>query len=413
MSSIALVDVNNFYVSAERVFNPRLRNVPVVVLSNNDGCVISRSNEAKALGIPMTAPAFKWWDYMKAHNVQVLSSNYELYGDMSDRAYRVLTQFAPEVEKYSIDEAFVYLPDSSRPHAIRKAMMNQLGLPVSVGIGPTKTLAKAANYCAKTTASNQGVLAPDPEEWDDLLSDLDVKNVWGIGRRWANKMERINITKAIHLRDYDPALIRHKFSVVAQRIVLELRGQRCLEMEDLEQNRQNVACTRSFGTPITALKDLKEAVAYFCGTLGRRIRSDGQLASELSVYLTTKRFHNYKRYHPTYCVQLPEPCNDTLLLQKHAFSALDIIFKSEYKYTQAGVFLSGLLNTDTRQLDLFSPAKSTANNSLMQTLDTINVRYGRGKIKLASEGSNPRWSMKQEWLSNKYTTRWEDLKQVF
>ncbi|MFK7848581.1 MAG: Y-family DNA polymerase [Rhodothermales bacterium] len=409
---IALVDVNNFYVSAERVFNPKLRRLPVVVLSNNDGCVISRSNEAKALGIPMAAPAFKWWDFMHSRNVQVLSSNYELYGDMSDRVYRVLKQFSPDVEKYSIDEAFVHLPEFVNPALIRDAMSKQLGLPVSVGIGPTKTLSKAANYCSKIEAHRNGVFAPAPHEWDQLLEEIPVKRVWGIGYRWTKKMERLKIHTAKTLRDADDLAIKKKFNVVAQRIVLELRGIKCIELDDISQDRKNAACTRSFGTPLTDIKDIRKAVAFFCATLGTRIRADKQLTSQLSVFLSTGRFGKSVRYQRSHSMLLPEPSNHTPMLSKYAFAALDEIFKPGLRYKQAGVFLSGLIDDSGQQFDLFTDRNHAKESSLMEALDSINHRYGRGKIKMAAEGTDPKWVMKQAWRSDKYTTRWDELKTV-
>lgn len=409
---IALVDVNNFYVSAERVFDPRLRGAPVVVLSNNDGCVISRSNEAKALGIPMGAPVFKWWDFIKANGVHVRSSNYELYGDMSDRVYRVLHRFSPDVEKYSIDEAFVYLPEFIAPAVIRDTMLQHLGLPVSVGIGPTKTLAKAANYRGKVVPQRNGVFAPRDDAWDGVLDNVPIKRVWGIGHRWAGKMHRLNIKTARALRDYDASVIKRKFSVVAERIVMELRGVQCIEMNDFEKGRKNAACTRSFGTPLTCLEDIREAVAFFCSTLGARIREDHQQATRLSVFLSTGRFGGARRYRRSHSILLPEPTSHTPTLTKYAFACMADLFKPGYRYKQAGVFLSGLIEADASQFDLFSSRDHLRESALMQALDAVNHRFGRGKIKMGAEGSDPKWTMKQEWRSNKYTTRWDELKQV-
>ena len=413
MHAIALVDVNNFYVSAERVFNPALRGVPVIVLSNNDGCVISRSNEAKALGIPMAAPAFKWQEFIEAHNVRVLSSNYELYGDMSDRVYRVLQQFSPDVEKYSIDEAFVHLPELIDPAQIRETMQQYLGLPVSVGIGPTKTLAKAANYLAKEYDTFGGIYAPAEDAWDKVLEAVPVKKVWGIGYKWAKRMKRIPIHTAKALRDYDDVQIKQKFNIVAQRIVLELRGIPCIELDDISQDRQNAACTRSFGTPLTDIEDIKKALAFFCGTLGSRIREDRQLATHISVFLSTGRFGKGERFRRSQSRLLPEPTNHTPTLTRYAITLLEEMFKQGPRYKQAGVFLSGLIDDSTVQFELFQNTDRQKESSLMSALDSINHRYGRGKIKMAAEGTDPKWVMKQAWRSDKYTTRWDELKRVF
>ncbi len=384
----------------------------MIVLSNNDGCVISRSNEAKALGIPMTAPVFKWWDFIKQHGVHVLSSNYELYGDMSDRVYRVLKQFSPDVEKYSIDEAFVHLPAFIDPTAIRCAMQQQLGLPVSVGIGPTKTLSKAANYIAKKDTRRQGVYAPDQAVWDNVLAHIPVKNVWGIGYRWARRMDKMNIKTARDLRDKEPIIIKKKFNVVAERIVRELRGTQCIELDDIAQDRKNAACTRSFGRPLTDIADIRKAIAFFCSTLGTRIRDDGQLATQVSVFLSTGRFSKGERLHRSHTALLPEPSDHTPLLAEYAFASLDALFKPGLRYKQAGVFLSGLIDNKAQQFDLFVDRDRVRESSLMQALDAINYRYGRGKIKMAAEGTDPAWTMKQAWLSDKYTTRWDQLKTV-
>jgi DNA polymerase V len=412
MRPTALVDVNNFYVSAERVFNPKLRGQPVVVLSNNDGCVVSRSDEAKMLGIPMAAPLFKHRELILTQGVHVLSSNYELYGDMSDRVYRVLQRFSPDVEKYSIDEAFVYLPEFVEPALMRDTMQQYLGLPVSVGIGPTKTLAKAANYLGKAESHRGGVYAPRDDEWDRVLEALDVGAVWGIGRKWAARLKRHQIATALQLRDKTDAFIKTYFSVVAHRIVLELRGQPCIDLNHLRQDRKNAACTRSFGKPLREIDDLREALAFFCATVGSRIREDGQLASQLHVFLSTGRFSNGESYRRSYTTLLPEPTSTTPLLIRSAYAALDSIFKKGPVYRQAGVILSGLIDDSGQQYDLFSDRNHARDASLMRAMDGINHRYGRGKVRLGAEGFDPKWTMKQAWRSAKYTTRWNELKRV-
>lgn len=360
----------------------------------------------------MAAPLFKWRDLIQQHNVHVRSSNYELYGDMSDRVYRVLKQFSPDVEKYSIDEAFVHLPSFVDPAAIRTAMLKQLGLPVSVGIGPTKTLSKAANYIAKKDARRQGVYAPDDTEWDNVLAHIPIKQVWGIGYRWARRMTQLNIKTARDLRDKEPTLIKKKFNVVAERIVRELCGTQCIELDDIAQDRKNAACTRSFGQPLTDLADIRKAIAFFCSTLGTRIRDDGQLTTHVSVFLSTGRFSKGERLHRTHSALLPEPTDNTQLLAQYAYASLDTLFRPGLRYKQAGVFLSGLIDNNAQQFDLFVNRNHERETSLMQALDAINYRYGRGKVKIAAEGTDPSWVMKQAWLSDKYTTRWNELKTV-
>lgn len=291
-------------------------------------------------------------------------------------------------------------------------MLKQLGLPVSVGIGSTKTLAKAANYVAKKDKRRQGVYAPHEADWDKILAHIPVKNVWGIGYKWARRMDKLNIKTARDLRDKEPTLIKKKFNVVAERIVRELRGTRCIELDDIAQDRKNAACTRSFGQPLTDLADIRKAIAFFCSTLGTRIRGDKQLATQISVFLSTGRFSKGERLHRTHSSVLPEPSDHTPLLAQYAFASLDALFKPGLRYKQAGVFLSGLIDNTAQQFDLFVDRNHKQEASLMQALDAINHRYGRGKVKMAAEGTDPAWVMKQAWLSDKYTTRWDGLKVV-
>ncbi len=291
-------------------------------------------------------------------------------------------------------------------------MMQYVGLPVSVGIGPTKTLAKAANFTAKDIPTHNGVFAPSDEAWDEVLEDVPIKRVWGIGYRWAKKMLKQGIENAKMLRDTDENRIRKKYNIIAQRIVLELRGIKCIELDDIGQERKNAACTRSFGTPLTDIKEIRKGIAFFCSTLGTRIREDKQLASQLTVFLSTGRFGNGERYRRSHTVLLPEPTNHTPMITKYAYASLEDIFKPGLRYKQAGVFLSGLIADSGQQFDLFTNRDHAQESSLMKALDSINHRYGRGKIKMAAEGTDPKWAMKQAWKSDKYTTSWDELKKV-
>ena len=422
--TLALVDVNNFYVSCELVFNPKLRGKPVVVLSNNDGCIVSRSNEAKRLGIKVGMPWFEAKVRYKNHNVAALSSNYALYADMSNRVMSVLEEFAPASEVYSIDEAFLDLSGLALKNmaeygaSIRQTVLQWTGLPVCVGIGSTKTLAKLANVYAKKQPQYDGLfdLNALPEaDGDAVLKTLPVGDVWGIGAPLAAKLKVLGIETVLNLKQAQPALLRDQFSVVMARTIAELNGVSCIELEQIGPPRQNVSTSRTFGVPVTSLQSLSEAVVFYTSRAAEKARRQEALASAVSVYIKTSRFE--KKGYSSGCqtLALPVPTNDSKQLAKLSLAILRHIYRPGYRYQKAGVILSGLVPVSegvTRDLFKEDDAQYRQSQRLMAALDRINNRFGRQTLKLASEGFTAPWQMKQEFKSPSYTTRWDHLLRV-
>lgn len=420
--AFALVDVNNFYVSCERVFNPKLRHRPVVVLSNNDGCVISRSAEAKALGIAMGAPWFKIRKFLAQEHVFVLSSNYALYADMSNRVMSMLRQFSPAQEVYSIDESFLdftafsHLDLTMYAQQLRKTVLQGTDLPVCVGIGRSKTLAKLANHCAKHQADLNGVCnfnKMTEADVDASLRETSVGSVWGIGRGLLSKMQALGIHTAYDLKASDAATMRKKFNVVLEKTVRELNGTACLELEQLRGPHQQILSTRSFGQAIRDLKSLEEAVTLYTTRAGEKLRQRQLYAGSVYVYIRTSPFREkHQQYEHGLRLALHTPTHNTLHLVQAALSALRQIYRPGYDYMKAGVSLGELATQTTQQQDLFhTPALPEKSLRLMHTIDQINRRMGRATIKLASEGVDKKqpWRMKQEMKSPGYTTCWKEL----
>ena len=420
--SFALIDGNNFYVSCERVFNPGLEGKPVVVLSNNDGCVVARSAEVKALGVKMGAPWFQLKDIARKNGILAYSSNYALYADMSNRMMRVLETYSPQQEIYSIDECFLGL-DGFPPaelaaigQRIRRQVKQWVGLPVCVGIGATKTLAKLANHCAKKgLAGADGVcdLGPmQPAELDDVFSRIDVGEVWGVGRRLTEKLADRGITRVRDLRDADAVTLGQAFSVVLQRTVMELRGISCLELEALASAKKQIISSRSFGAYIYTLPELEEAVSSYIARAAEKLRRQHSVAGGLQVFIRTNPF---KPEHPQYqrglTVPLPAPTADTRTLTRAALRGLRHLFKPGYAYQKAGVMLMELRDAGVVQGQLFNTAPPDR-PALMQVIDRANAMWGRGTLRLASEGVSKPWQMRRERVSPAYTTRWEDLPRV-
>lgn len=423
----ALVDCNNFYASCEKLFDPKLRDVPIVVLSNNDGCVVARSAEAKALGVPMGVPWHQIQDMARRYRIQAFSSNYSLYADMSNRVVEVLSRFSPAVEVYSIDESFLGLSGLQRQDAnglmgygqrIRQTIAQDLGLAVCVGIASSKTLAKLANHCAKKgLAGTAGVCdfgRLTAAELDQLFGEIEVGEVWGVGRKISARLQdmRINTVKA--LRDADPTLIRNRFSVVLERTVRELRGESCLEFEELVPAKQQIMNTRSFGQYVYELEDLREAVAHHIAKAAEKLRSQGSVAGAVQVMIRTNPFSvKEPQYQRAVTVPLPEPSDDTRVLTRWALRVLGRIYQPGYAYQKAGVMLLELQQRDQQQVDLFSNTASAKRSSeLMQTLDAINARWGAGTLRVSTEGDRqkePVWRMRREKLSPAYTTCGNEL----
>jgi DNA polymerase V len=409
----ALVDCNNFFVSCVRVYEPQLRGRPVVVLSNNDGCMIARSNEAKALGLPMGAPAFKHRETIRRHGVVVKSSNFSLFSDLSERIYETLGRFSPEVEKYSIDESFLRLPEMVAPAHIKREVYRYTRIPVSVGVAGTKTLAKAANSMAKLEPRYEGCLIlPDGPTADPYLEGLEVRKVWGIGPSWSARLAELGIPNARALKYARDGLIRQKLNVVGLRVVHELRGMPCLDLEQVMPDRQQTICSRSFGTPLTTYESVREAVAAYTAIAARRLRDARQQASTLHVYLTTKHHGTGPHYTNSHAAMLPEPTAYTPLLVKYAGRAFDRIWRPGYAYRRAGVVFTGLSNSRFVQLDAFEGDRRRQESALMRALDAINTKYGRDTVFLGSSGTEREWLSRSTEKSPCYTTQWTDLLRV-
>lgn len=420
MRSIALIDVNNFYVSCERVFNPKLNGKPVVVLSNNDGCAIARSNEVKALGIKMGEPWFKLKDLARQHHIIAYSSNYALYADMSNRVMSILRTFSPDQEVYSIDESFLDLTSFKRKNLIqygqqiRQTILQWTGLPVCVGIGSTKTLAKLANHCAKKRPEFNGVCnfnQMTDNELDAVLKQLPVGEIWGIGRQLAPKLEALGFKTVYDLKQADTSTLRNKFSVVMEKTIRELNGTVCIELEEVAPAKKQIVSSRSFGHPVTDIQSLSEAITKYMSRATEKLRRQHSYASTAYVFIRTSPFKpNEPFYSNGFTIPLPTPTDDTRILVNAVLWGLKRIYKPNYPYVKAGVMLDNLVPAEGQQTDLFyhdiKPNKST---KLMLTLDTINQKLGKETIKLASEGFKKPWKMKQERKSSNYTTEWEDL----
>ena len=438
----ALVDCNNFYVSCERVFAPRLEGRPVVVLSNNDGCLISRSDEAKALGFAMGEPYHLARPRLTQHDVQVFSSNYGLYGDMSRRVVQVLSGFAADVEVYSIDEAFLdfsglrlLAPDLLAHGAQVKArVLAHTGIPTCVGIAPTKTLAKLANRLARRHGTNGVLLLDTPARWQAALAEASVESIWGVGRRYARKLLDMNVTTGAALAALPEAwLRRHLGGVVGQRLWRELHGQPCLDWNPAEWDddgelraptgaaRHSVTCTRSFGRPQHEPAALAEAVATFAAKAAEKLRRHGLGAHLVTVILGTDKYApaGGPSTH-TACVSLPAATSDTSQLTRASLQGLARLRQPGTTYHRAGVLLSGLERPGSAQLDLFEPAATLVppqRAQLMATLDQLNGRFGRAVVRLAAMGGGtgsrpPAWAGRAAHRSPLYTTSWEGLWQL-
>ncbi|UYZ61214.1 Y-family DNA polymerase [Hymenobacter latericus] len=425
----ALVDCNNFYVSCERAFNPALAQLPVVVLSNNDGCIISRSAEAKALGIQMGAPLFQVKSLLQEHGVRVFSSNYALYGDMSQRVMNYLAGAAPAVEIYSIDECFLDLRSLQRWHApdltafgqrVRRQVLRRTHIPTCVGIAPTKTLAKAANRIAKKHPELEGVLclaAEATRRW--ALEKLPVEDVWGIGHRYARKLHEHGIRTAAQLAGVRESWARRQLGgVVGARLVRELQGYPCQELapsEDGTLARQRIACTRTFGQPLTAYPDVLQALAHFTARGAEKLRRQGSAAHLLTVFVCPGRFGADAQPSRAATLALPAASSDTGQLLTLVRAALKKLWRPGTVYHKAGVLLDGLEPAGRQQLGLFDdPAVAERRAHLLQHLDAINQRFGRHKVCFATMlapagGLPPRWQTRHERRSPAYTTSWEEL----
>ena len=422
MPVFALVDCNNFYASCEKLFRPDLKDTPVVVLSNNDGCVVARSREAKLLGIKMGVPVFQIKSEMLRHGILAFSSNYALYTDLSSRVMRTLEEMAPRVEVYSIDEAFLDLTGIESVlslvefgQQVRERIGHWIGITVCVGIAPTKTLAKLANHAAKKYPATQGVVdLTNPDRQRRLLALVPVDDVWGVGRRLSKRLNALGITTALDLANASPRAIREQFSVVLERTVRELNGESCIELEEIPPTKKQIVCSRSFGVKVTQFELLREAVCEYATRATEKLRKEQQQAKVLTVFIRTSPFKdNEPQYSNSASGELLIPSCDTRDFIELANHLLKRIWKDGFRYAKAGVMLSDFYDPGMFQPGLFDDVSIRSNSQqLMSVLDTIN-QSGAGKVFFAGQGTKKDWSMKREHLSPAYTTRWDQLPRVW
>jgi DNA polymerase V len=416
---LALVDCNNFYVSCERVFRPDLARVPMVVLSNNDGCVVSRSNEAKALGIKMGQPWFECKAMAEQHGILAFSSNYALYADLSNRVMSILSDFAPRHEVYSIDECFVDLTGIPKLREVSYAMRERVGkwtgIPVCVGIGPTKTLAKLANHVAKKHPRSQGVFnynVLSADQKAQLLQRIPAEEVWGVGRKLTKQLEGHGIQTVLDLKQAHVPTLRAEFGVVMEKIQRELQEVPCIELQEVQPDRQQIIASRSFGNMVTQLPILQDALSTFVANACTKLRGQGSHATVIQVFLQTNRFRkDLPQYMPSLAVPLPYPTNDSLEVNRWAAYLCERMFKPEYQYKKAGIMLSEITPVTHWQGDLLEEDTS-AHSKLMLALDALNLRYGRGTVKVSTQGAYQEWQMRQERKSPNYTTNWAEVQLV-
>jgi DNA polymerase V len=435
-----IIDCNNFYVSCERVFQPALETKPVVVLSNNDGNIIARSNEAKSLGITMGMPFFKAQPIIEKNDVTPFSSNYSLYGDMSRRVMDTIDQFVPALEHYSIDEAFVHFDQKTGEqdaHKIRNTVRKWTGIPVSVGIGSTKVLAKIANAIAKKNPQFGGVVDLSGADADKYLKDFDVADIWGIGRRYAQFLksedkvdnpqldlweasgfgrlrEKLKIETALDLKNCDDKWLRKHLTVKGQRIAWELRGISCLPLELFEKPKKGLCCSRSFGQGIKTIEDLRQAIAMHSARAGEKLRRQNLAASHLSVFISTSSFrlNPDEIYSASASRQMIIPTSYSPAILENACTLLERLYKPGYEYRKAGIFLSDITFDNAKQQSFFLKVDDEKQTNIMQAVDKINGRFGRHTVRPLAMGFEHKWKMKQEKLSSRYTTRLNEIPNV-
>jgi DNA polymerase V len=410
------VDCNNFYASCERVFQPAWENRPVGVLSNNDGCLVARSNELKAAGIAMGTPYFQAREQLTALNAVVVSSNYALYGDMSARVMDTLSQFTPEIEIYSIDEAWLDLSGfdpailDGYAREIARVTRQHTGIPVSIGIGPTKVLAKVANrLCKKRQIPGQVFNLGQAQALEGVLAELPVQDIWGIGRQWSKALNASGIYTAWQLREADPVRMRKRYNVVMERLILELRGIPCLGFEDITPKKQIIA-SRSFGKRVTSLQPLQEAVAMHVTRAAEKLRAQGSVCRLLQVSIRSGKYNPQESFlGRSTQLQFPVATADTRTMIAAARRGVEQIYVEGVRYVKAGIMLLDLMPADAVQLGLFDRADSDQSQHLMKTIDQVNRLYGKHTLFFAAEGTQKNWSMKRDRLTPAYTTRWDDI----
>ena len=414
---IALVDCNSFYVSCERLFNPKIRKKPVVVLSNNDGCIISRSNEAKALGIKMGEPYFKAKDIIIKNKVNVFSSNYSLYGDLSRRVMRTLKRFNVDIEIYSIDEAFLDMTNFSDKEVeevgkeIRSTILQWTGIPTSIGIAQTKTLSKVANHIAKKKKTGVTSLI-GLENIDPILEKVEINDVWGVGRQLTKFYNKNGIYNAKQLKNKSNTWIKKNSNVLGSRTAMELRGVPCIDLEKTPSKRKSCVVSRSFGKRVEKLQEMKEAVANYSLNASEKIRSESLNAKSITIFIRTSPFQSrFGYYSNSKTIDFPIATDNSIEIVKAAIEGLESIFKNGYRYQKAGIILTGLSNSNEGE-NLFSSEKDKKIGNLMRSIDKTNYRYGRSTLSLASAGIQKRWNMRREYSSKIDTADFYSLPKI-
>jgi DNA polymerase V len=416
VQQLALVDCNNFYCSCERVFRPDLKTTPLVVLSNNDGCAVSRSAEAKALGIKMGVPWFQVKDFAEEHGVLAFSSNYALYADMSNRVMSILSAYSPRTEVYSIDECFVDLTGIQKlrdvTYGMRERVGQWTGIPVCVGVGATKTLAKMANHIAKTHPRSKGVFNFNDltvEQQEKLLKRIPVDEVWGVGRRLSKRLVTHEVSTAYDLKVANTSALRADFGVVMERTQRELQGISCIELEDAPSPKKQMLRSRSFGKPVVDLHVMQDALSVFTTSAVQALREQNSTTSFIQVFMSTSRYRaNQPQYNPSMCVPLPQATNDTQVVLRWVAHVTERLWKDGFAYAKAGVMLGELAPESNQQFDLLEP-RNGSNSNLMKAIDSLNNRFGKGCVRVSTGGLFDQWGMKQERKSHAFTTSWSDI----
>ena len=415
-NKIALIDCNAFYVSCERLFNPKINSKPVVVLSNNDGCVISRSTEAKKIGIKMGEPYFKVKELVKKNNVYIFSSNYALYGDISRRVMKTLKSFSDKIETYSIDEAFIDLSHVGEKEVenygkeIRKRILKWTGIPSSVGISNTKTLSKVANHIAKKNKTGVIYLK---ENIDESLKNFKISDIWGVGKQLSKLYIKNGIDTAYKLKNISNSWVKKSTNVLGAKTVMELRGISCINLETQETKRKSCCVSRSFGKKVESLEKLKESITTHCLNAAEKIRNDNQITKSVTVYIRTSPFNNKKRYYSnSITIDLPVATSNSLELVKEAIKGLKRIYRYGYFYQKAGIILSKLTDSSEKELNLLAPIMENKSQTLMKAIDFTNAKYGRNSISVAQAGINNSWKMRREHSSKIDTASFDSLPKI-
>ncbi|RZK27152.1 MAG: Y-family DNA polymerase [Flavobacterium sp.] len=416
---IALVDCNNFYASCERVFNHKVRNKPVVVLSNNDGCAIARSQEAKDLGIEMGTPYFEMKELIKQHDIHVFSSNYALYGDMSRRVNMILQAFTPNIEVYSIDESFLDLSGfvnknlAEYGREIRQRILQCTDIPTCVGIAPTKSLAKIANKLAKRDKASGVRVLEREEDIENALRIIDIGDVWGVGRRYKKMLQSYGIKTAYDFTQQSGIWVKEKMSIVGYRLWQELQGKACLTLEMIQPPKKGICTSKSFANNISDFDILKEAVASHAARCAEKLRKQHSCAKMITIFLQTNPFRlDQRQYYPSKVINMPVASNSTTEIVKYAITALKLIYKPDYAYKKAGVIVTGIIPSNEIQQGIFDNVPRAKQKALMQSIDKINKRMGKDKVRTAAQGYKKEWDMRRDLLSPEYTTKLSDLLKV-